>query len=144
MEYVDGDTNNISTLTARRLDIQYVGPRIKTYEQAESAKWRAWRARVYVHSRAPRACVFMCLACLLLTCSRAWHSCVLTCLTYLRTRVFRVLSCLACLLVLCSYVLICLTCLLCSNDLRAFVLACFFDIVCPIFFTFEKLNFKNS
>ena len=52
-------------------------------------------------------------------------------------------ACLACLLVLCPYVLTCFTCFLCSNILHAYVLACIFNIVCPIFFAFEKLTSKN-
>ena len=52
-------------------------------------------------------------------------------------------TCLAYLLALCRHVLTCFTCLLCSKILHAYVLACFFDIVCPIFFAFEKLTSKN-
>ena len=85
---------------------------------------------------------------------RAWCACVLACLASLhawRAYVHSRLSCsrayvftrLACLLVLFLYVLTCLTCLLCSNNLCAYVLACFFEIICPIFFTFEKLASKN-
>ena len=81
------------------------------------------------------------LACLAyLACSRAWLAYVLTCLVCPHNYVF---ACLACLLALCPYMLTCLTYLLYSNILRAYVLACFFGIICPIFFTFEKLTSKN-
>ena len=76
-----------------------------------------------------------CLACL-----HAWRVYVHSCLACSRAYVSTYL---ACLLVLCPYVLTCFTCLLYSNILLAYVLACFFDIVCPIFFPFEKLTSKN-
>ena len=93
---------------------------------------------VLVCSRACMLSVLGMLACLV--CLRAWLAYVLTCLVCPRNYVF---ACLACLLALCPYMLTCLTYLLYSNILRAYVLACFFDIICPIFFTFEKLTSKN-
>ena len=124
----------------------------------QPAKLRVWRAYM--------------LACF--KCLRAWHACVLTCfcalranvlasLAYLHAYVLGVLpflACLqvlvfgvltwyvmphlACLLVFCPSAHIYFTCLLCSNILRAYVIACFFDVVCPIFFTLEKLNCEIS
>ena len=95
--------------------------------------------------------VIVCLRATCLVCLRAY---VLACLASLhdwRAYVHSRLLCsrgyvftrLACLLVLFLYVLTCLTCLLCSNNLCAYVLACFFEIICPIFFTFQKLVSKN-
>ena len=84
--------------------------------------------------------VLTCLACLAYSCT-----CILACLVCLHARLLAcsrtyVFTCLACMLVLYPYLLTCLTCLLRSNIL---LLACFFDIVCFIFFIFEKLNSKK-
>ena len=87
--------------------------------------------------------VLTCLSARMLACLaglHAWRVYVHSCLACSRAYVF---TCLACLLVLCLYVLTFFICLLRSNILHTYVLACFFDIVCPIFFAFEKLTFKN-
>ena len=104
---------------------------------------RACRARMLVCSRTWCASVLLCLRARMLpclACLHAWRVYVHSCLACSRAYVSTYL---ACLLVLCPYVLTCFTCLLYSNILHAYVLACFFDIVCPIFFAFEKLTSKN-
>ena len=89
--------------------------------------------------------VLLCFCAYVLSCLRAWHAYMLGVFTCARVWRVNVLACLrsACLLVLCPYVLTYFTCMLCSNMEHAYVLACFFDIVCPIFFAFEKLTSKN-
>ena len=84
-----------------------------------------------------------------LACSRALRAYVLACLRAWRTYILAVLTC------TCVWRVYMFTMLACFMSLRAhmpymfavlkisYVLTCFFDIVCPIFFTFEKLTSKN-
>ena len=71
------------------------------------------------------------------------RTCMLACLACLHAWRVHGLTCLACLLVFMSlrarmsYMLAVLKYLTCL------VLACFLDMVCPIFFIFEKLTSKN-
>ena len=108
----------------------------------ESAKSRAWRA-----------CVLACFACLhahVLTCLRCLCACVLTCLACLRADVLGVLTYLACL---CAWRVQVLTCFVC---LRVYVRACsdeiFYFFTCLrtwcAFLSYQlyisTLKFKNS
>lgn len=96
----------------------------------ESAKSRAWSA-----------CVVACFtySCAwVLTCLRVWLDYVLACLTYLRVCALIILACFISLRAHMSYILFVL------KDLVCLCTAVLGVLTCPICFTFEKLNTKNS
>ena len=94
---------------------------VTIFQLNESAKSRAWRACVLACFACLLACVFTCSVCL-----RAWRVCVLTCLTCLRAW--------------CAYVC---TCVLLMMKYFIFLRVCVLGVLfCLICFTFQYLNLK--
>ena len=88
-------------------------------------------------------CMLMCSRAWCVLCWRSWCACMLGILTYSQVWHAYTFTCLACLFVLFPYVLTCLKCLLHSNVFCIYMLECFFNIICSIFFIFEKFNSKK-
>ena len=104
---------------------------------------------IYIYLWSLLNCVLGVLACScahvlgVFMCWRSWCACMLGILTYSRVCHVYIFTCLACLFVLFPYVLTCLKCLLHSNVFCIYMLECFFNIICSIFFIFEKFNSKK-